>query len=253
MEYSITYFVILIVVGLIAGVINTLAGGGSNLTLPALMMTGMPADVANATNRVGVLLQCLVASAGFKKYDKLASDDLLPVLIPCLLGGIVGAFFATVLPVSLLKPTLLITMLAVAAIILFRPSVVAPPEGTPTYKVKERPQAWLWLFISGIYGGFVQAGVGFILITALAGTLRYDIVRSNALKMVCTLVFTAVSMGIFLSQGLVLWLPGLVLAIGTMAGAWMAVKISLNVSQSTIKWFLFIMTLVACIAALLSE
>lgn len=249
-DYSIEYFLILIVTGLIAGVINTLAGGGSNLTLPALMLTGMPADVANATNRVGVFLQCVVGIRGYKKYDKIETDDMLPVLIPTLAGGIVGAILAAVLPASLLKPLLLGTMIGVALLILVAPSVVAPPEGTPTYKIKERPLAWAALFVAGIYGGFVQAGVGFLLIAALAGTLRYDLVRTNALKLICTAGFTALALIVFIIDDLILWVPGLVLAIGTMAGAAMAVKISLKVSQQVMKWFLFLMTLAASAAAM---
>lgn len=249
-DYSIEYFVILVVTGLIAGVINTLAGGGSNLTLPALMLTGMPADVANATNRVGVFLQCAVGIGGYKKYDKIQTDDMLPVLIPTLLGGGVGAVLASVLPSSLLKPLLLGTMITVALVILVVPSVVAPPEGTPTYKIKERPLAWAALFVAGIYGGFVQAGVGFLLITALAGTLRYDLVRTNALKLICTAGFTGLALIIFIIDDLILWVPGLVLAVGTMAGAAMAVKISLKISQRVMKWFLFLMTLAASAAAM---
>jgi uncharacterized membrane protein YfcA len=252
LDYSIAYFILLIVVGFIAGIINTLAGGGSNLTLPALMVTGMPADIANATNRLAVLMQSIVGSIGFKKHGQIDSNDLGPVLIPCLIGGVFGAYLASVLPVFLLKPTLLISMVAVAAIILIRPAIIAPPPGTPTNKVKDTPKAWIGLFIAGIYGGFVQAGVGFILITALAGTLRYDLVRSNALKMVCTLAFTLVAMAFFIAQDLVLWIPGLILAIGSMVGAWIAVKVSIKVEQNTIKWFLFLMTLVACGAALLT-
>ena len=250
MDYSIAYFSILVVTGFIAGIINTLAGGGSNLTLPALMLTGMPADVANATNRVGVFLQCAVGIGGYKKYDKLESEDMLPILLPTLLGGVVGALLASVLPSELLKPLLLGTMIGVALLILVFPSVVAPPEGTPRYKVNDRPWAWVALFVTGIYGGFVQAGVGFLLITALAGTLRYDLVRANVLKLVCTAVFTGVALIIFVIDDLVLWLPGLVLALGTMLGAAAAVKVSLNVSQKAMKWFLFMMTLVASAAAM---
>lgn len=252
MDYSLLYLSLLIIVGFIAGIINTIAGGGSNLTLPTLMMTGMPADVANATNRVAVFLQCLVGASTYKKHNKLDSSDLLPVLIPCTVGGLVGAGLAVYLPVTLLKPLLLGTMLGMTLLILIRPGVVAPPEGTVPYKMNRRPQAWLGLFIAGLYGGFVQAGVGFILIAALAGSLRYDLVRTNALKLVCVLVFTGIALLAFIWKDLILWLPGLVLAVGNMVGAVVAVKISLNVSQNTMKWFLFVMTLVACIAAMFS-
>jgi len=250
MDYSIGYFVILIFTGFIAGIINTLAGGGSNLTLPALMLTGMPADVANATNRVGVLLQCAVGVKGFHRHGKLDSQDMLLVLIPSLLGGLIGSLAVVAIPVVVLKPLLLGTMITMALIILIFPSVVAPPEGTPTKKVKDSPLAWLGLFFAGIYGGFVQAGVGFILIVTLAGALRYDLVRTNALKVLCSLAFTFLALVIFIADDLVLWIPGLVLACGTMMGAQVAVKFALNVSQKVLRWFLFLMTLVACAAAM---
>ncbi len=89
-------------------------------------------------------------------------------------------------------------MLAMAFIILVKPSIVAPEPGTLSRKVMETPSSWWGLGLAGFYGGFVQAGVGFVLLAALAGTLRYDLVRANALKMLCTLVFTVVALGLFL-------------------------------------------------------
>ena len=104
------------------------------------------------------------------------------------------------------------------------------------------------LFAAGVYGGFVQAGVGFILLAALAGGLRYDLVRANALKMACALAFTVVSVAIFVVFDQISWIPGLVLAAGTMAGAHLAVKVAIKASQNSIKWFLFAMTLFAVAA-----
>lgn len=250
-EYSPLLLLLLVGTGFLAGIINTLAGGGSSLTIPALLILGLPADVANATNRVGVFLQCLVGSRAFKKAGRLDTADIGPVLVPTLCGGLVGAALATILPVSALKPLLLGSMVFMALIILVRPSVIAPPEGTPVKKVSESTKAWYLLFLSGVYGGFVQAGVGFILIAALAGGLRYDLVRSNALKMVCTLGFTFVALVVFILQDLVLWVPGLILALGTMGGAAVAVKLAINISQAALKWFLFLMTLATCSAAMI--
>ncbi|MEJ6591224.1 MAG: TSUP family transporter, partial [SAR86 cluster bacterium] len=107
---SITGILALLTAGVIGGFINTLAGGGSMLTLPALMLLGMPADIANATNRVGVLFQSLAGVKGFKDQDKLDSSAIGPVLIPTLLGALVGSLFAAYLPVGVLKPILLGTM-----------------------------------------------------------------------------------------------------------------------------------------------
>lgn len=246
------YYTVLLVTGLIAGVINTLAGGGSNLTVPALMMTGMPADVANATNRLGVGLQCVVGVRGFKRHDKLDMTDALPIVAMTLGGGLVGALAASYLPNTYLKPVLLGSMVTMALIILIRPSLVLPEDGEPVRLLSERPQAKWILLVAGIYGGFVQAGVGFMLIAAIAGSLRYDLIRTNALKMLCTIGFTFVALIVFIVRGQIEWVPGLVLACGTMLGAHYSVKLAIKVSQKALKWFLFVMTLFACGAAMLS-
>jgi len=141
-ELSLITVSLLVVTGFIAGVINTLAGGGSNLTIPALMVMGLPADVANATNRVGVFLQSVAGVRGFHRHGKLDSHDTVPVLIPNLLGGLLGAVLAAAIPVSFLKPLLLGTMIAMSLLILLRPAVVAPPLGTPPLSVRDRPGAW---------------------------------------------------------------------------------------------------------------
>lgn len=249
-ELSLPALCLLLATGYVAGVINTLAGGGSNLTLPALMLLGLPADVANATNRVGVLLQSVAGVHGFHRRGRLALHDVVPVLVPNLLGGLVGAIAAVVLPVMLLKPLLLGTMVGMTLLMLLRPATVAPPAGTSPLPLRGRPRAWVVLFLTGIYGGFVQAGVGFVLIAALAGTLRYDLVRSNALKMLCTGAFTLVALLVFVAEGLVSWLPGLALGASTMLGATHGVRLAVGASQRTLKWFLFLMTLCASIAAM---
>lgn len=248
-ELSITFIIILVTTGFLAGIINTMAGGGSNLTIPALMMMGIPADLANATNRVSVFLQSLTAAKGFKKHDKLDIPDLKKIIGVTLVGGLIGAICASYMPADYLKPVLLLAMISMAAVILFKPAVVAPPEGTAALNVGEGSSIPM-LLLAGFYGGFVQAGVGFILIAAIAGSLRYDLVRANALKVVCTLAFTGIALAVFILRDQILWLPGLTLAVGSMIGAHLAVKITINVSQKTLKWFLFVMTLVASAAAL---
>ena len=254
MEYDISLLSasLLIAAGFIAGFINTIAGGGSMLTLPALMILGMPADVANGTNRIGVLLQALAGARGFHKKGKLEPSSIAPTLIPTLSGALLGALLASYLPVLWLKPALLSTMLTMAIIMLINPSIVAPPAGTPTYKLSQRPWAWLGLFIAGTYGGFVQAGVGFILIAALAGGLRYDLVRTNALKMAITAALTVVALSIYILRGQVLWIPGLTLAIGMVAGAMLSVQFAINVPQFVLKWVMFAMVLLVCLVAYFS-
>ncbi|MEC8080215.1 MAG: sulfite exporter TauE/SafE family protein [Pseudomonadota bacterium] len=252
MELTATYIALLIGTGFLAGIINTLAGGGSNLTLPALMVMGMPADIANATNRVAVFMQGVVGVKGFHKAGKVKRSDIIPVLAPTLLGGLIGGIMASYSPEAYLKPLLLIAMISMTLIMLIKPSVVIVPEGTQPYTVSEKPSAWYALFLAGVYGGFVQAGVGFVLIAALAGTLRYDLVTTNALKMVCTLSFTLLALVVFIWNDQVWWQQGLILAIGTMIGSMVAVRFAINANPAHLKWFLFIMTLAGSAAAIFS-
>ena len=254
MEFELTLVSVslLVTAGFFAGFINTIAGGGSMLTLPAFMILGLPADTANATNRVGILLQSIAGMRGFHKAGKLAPSTIVPTLMPTLVGALLGSLLASYLPVTWLKPTLLATMLAMAAIMLVQPSVVAPPAGTVAHTLRERPLAAFGLFIAGFYGGFIQAGVGFLLIAAVAGGLRYDLVRANALKVAITAALTVIALVVFIARDQVMWIPGLVMAVGTVVGATVSVRFAIKVPQAVLKWVLFGMVLLTCGAAYFS-
>ncbi len=243
--------VMLLTVGMLSGFINTLAGGGSMLTLPALMMMGIPADLANGTNRLAVLAQSITGAKGFDQAGRLDRSALTGVLVPTIVGAAVGALCASVLPNVWLKPILLIVMVMVACSLLL-------PKTTPRKSDFASPAsqtlglaAWLSLFGAGLYGGFIQAGVGFILVAVLSGVLQYDLVRSNALKLVCTGLFSGVALLIFAAQGQVLWLTGGVLALGSTLGAWVSVRVTIRLSETVLRRILVIMVSVSCFAALL--
>lgn len=244
------YIVLLIVSGIVAGFVNTVAGGGSIFTLPALMLLGMPADIANGTNRIGVFLQSLAGVRGFRQHGKLDQKAIMPILLPTVAGSLIGSWVASVIPVEVLKPVLLGTMIAMTLLIVLKPGTL-PAVDEQILTLKEKPIANLWLFLAGLYGGFVQAGVGFILLTALAGVLRYDLVRANALKMLCTLVFGGVALLVFIVQGQVLWVPGLILGASTIIGVQLSVRFAISAKQQTLKWILLGMALLVCVAALI--
>lgn len=231
------------------GVINVLAGGGSNIILPVLMMFGVPPDIANGSNRVGIFLQAVTGASNFYQKKRLPTDDLKGILHPILLGGLVGVSGASFIPVQYLKPLLLGTMLALTTIMLFVPSIIA--ENEIPKRVSESKSAFWWLFGAAMYGGFVQAGVGFILIMALSGCLRYDLVATNALKLLCTIFFTAVALGVFIWRQQIDWTIGLILAAGNSLGAYYGVRLAINIAPKNLKKILFAMTLFAVTGAFL--
>jgi hypothetical protein len=250
MTFDLLHLALLMIAGIAAGFVNTVAGGGSVFTVPALMLLGMPADIANGTNRIGVLMQSVAGVRGFRQRGMLDQSALLPIAAPTVAGSLIGSLVASYLPPDILKPVLLGTMLAMTLLVVLKPSTF-PATGEQPFSITEKPAAMGWLFAAGLYGGFVQAGVGFILLAALAGILRYDLVRANALKMACTLVFGAIALAVFALRGQVLWIPGLIVGVATIIGVQLSVRFAISAQQKTLKWIFLGMAMTVCVAALL--
>ncbi len=239
--------------GVLAGFLNTVAGGGSLLTLPALMLLGMPANVANGTNRLAVVTQSLSGSVAFYRQGKLNARSIIPVAAPTVVGALAGAGAAAIAPPEILKPFLLGTMIAVAFLMLVRRKAFTPGEDEEPRAVTKHVPSMLGLFAAGLYGGFVQAGVGFVLLAVLGGLLRYDVVRANALKLVCTLLFGIPALAIFAFAGQVEWIPAAVLAVGTIAGSQLGVRFAVKAPPRVISAIVFVAVVASCVALLLER
>ncbi|MDO1510624.1 MULTISPECIES: sulfite exporter TauE/SafE family protein [unclassified Neisseria] len=251
MNLTLWHYLAIATLGILASIINILAGGGSNLILPLLMAFGVPPDIANASNRVGIFFQSLTGIRGFRNAGALPTHDLHGILLPMVAGGLVGSVLASVLPNQILKPALLVCILGVATLTFLKPQLLLPPQNVQERKVSDTRGAAVLLFAVGIYGGFVQASTAFILLPVLAGVLHYNLLRANALKLVCTLAFTIVALAVFIVQGQIWWDVGLVLAAGNILGSMIGVKIALKLSPNTLRTILFVMTVVAVAAAFL--
>jgi uncharacterized membrane protein YfcA len=250
---TLALYATLVAAGIAAGFINTMAGGGSLLTLPALMLLGLPANVANGTNRVAVVAQSVWGGLAFHKAGKLHTGAVLPIVAPAVLGAIGGATVAAIAPPEVLEPVLLGTMIAMALVMLLKPKLVtASGEEEPRSAWGHWP-SWLGLFGAGLYGGFVQAGVGFVLLAVLGGLMRYDAVRANALKLVCTLLFGVPALAIFVLADQVEWIPGALLALGTVIGSQLGVRFAIKASPRVLHWIIVVTVIATCVAALLKD
>lgn len=247
-ELSYQGLAILAAAGVLATVINVIAGGGGMIVLPALMALGLPADVANGTYRLAVVTQSVAGTAALHGEGKLDTGAIVPTLIPTVFGAIAGALLATWIPRELLKPILLVTMIVMAALIAFRKQTLIATGERPI-SPSQAPRAYVGLFFAGVYGGFIQAGVGFLLLGVLVGTLRHNLIAANALKLVITLVFGTVALGIFAWAGLVSWMPAVVLAAASILGARLGVRLMLKTPASWLRWFVFVCVVATCIAA----
>lgn len=213
--------------GFLAGFINTLAGSGSLITLPLLIFAGLPAPIANGTNRVAILFQNVVGVSGFHKQKILDVRGAMILGIPAFFGSIVGAQIAVNLDEALMRKAIGMVMIIMLVVILFRPKRWLQGDLQTMANV---PNIWklILFFLIGIYGGFIQAGVGIFLLAGLVLGIGYDLVRANAVKVGIVLVFTVAALSVFVLNGQVEWFVGLVLAIGNMLGAWIATRFAVE-------------------------
>lgn len=229
-------YLLLATVGLVAGALNVVAGGGSFLTLPLLIFLGLPATAANGTNRVAILFQSVGAVWGFHRSGVLDWRALGWAAGPATVGSVFGTWAALTVGDEAFKKALAILMVAVALWTLWDPlaertevaaagRAPAPPSGAAL---------GIGFFFVGLYGGFVSAGVGFLSLaaTTLAGL---DLVRGNAVKVLSVLLFTVVSLALFAWAGQVHWAEGLALAVGMLAGGLIGVRLTLRKGHAWIK------------------
>lgn len=238
-------YVALFVIGFIAAVINVIAAGGSFLTLPLLLFLGLPAGVANGTNRVGVLSQNISAVAGFHRHRVLPVDWALKVSVPAVVGASIGVWAALNVPDLAFRRILSIVMLVVTLGTLLHKSLKGRPRAEP-----QRPWHWTMLvgfFLTGLYGGFLQAGVGFLLlaVTSLAGL---DLVRGNAVKVFTVMLLTTLSLVVFAGTGHVHWPAGIALGLGNLLGGMIGVRVAVVKGHT---WLEHVVTVTVIVFAIL--
>lgn len=237
--------VLLLVTGAAAGWLNTVAGGGSLLTVPALMWYGLPADVANGTSRIAILAQGVTAVSGFRREKKLDLRLLSSVAAPNILGAMLGAYAATIIPNDVFKPVLVVALIAMAFSMFLKPETFEPPQGSTPRHPREHRFGMLALFLAGLYGGFLQAGVGFVLLAVFASVLHIDLVRGNALKVALIFLYSLVVVAIFATRSKVDYTSGAILAVGHVVGAHAGVRFSVKSGQGAIKKVVFVMVIVS--------
>jgi uncharacterized protein len=221
--------VLLVVAGFVSAALNMVSGGGSFLTLPLLIFLGLPAGEANATNRVGVVAQNLTGMVAFHAHRVLDWSFARRTFLPCAVGAVLGSYAALHVGDRDLRRVLSVVMLVMTLFALVDPRRFAP----------ERPAARTALSIlgflgAGFYGGFIQAGVGFIVL-ALTSLLGLDLVRGNAVKVVLILVQTGLSLAVFAWAGKVAWKPGLAMAFGCVLGSLVGVHLTVLKGHAWVK------------------
>lgn len=250
------YLILAVVgVGFVAGILNTVAAGGSLLALPMLIIPlGIPSVNANAINRIAILLQNIIGVGRFRKKGVLDLKVDYKIGIPALIGSFIGAIIASIISAPVLDAAIGIIMLFMFLLIVFDSNKWVKDR-------KDQPPLKKWLqylmfFLIGIYGGFIQAGVGFFLLSGLVLGCGFELVKANGIKVLIILMYTPIALGIFIYQGLLTWeytVYGLFLAAGNMAGAYVGVNIAVKLGAKFLRYILLAAILIAALKLLIPQ
>jgi uncharacterized membrane protein YfcA len=219
--------IVLICVGFIAGSINTLAGGGSLLTLPILIFLGLPPNIANGTNRIAILFQNIFTTAGFKSKGIITFPFSIYLGVSALVGSLIGAQIAVDIKGETFNKILAVIMVVVVVYMILQ----SKRKQENTIEKIVGKHLWLSIFLFffvGIYGGFIQAGVGFIMLLILSSVNNLTLVKSNAIKVAVVLIYTVSAVMVFAYNDKINWRIGLTLAIGNALGGWLASRWSVK-------------------------
>lgn len=216
------------------------------LVVPFLIFLGLPANVANATNRVAILLQNIVSTATFKQKKILDFKTDYKLLIPTTLGSILGAFTAVDIQEEILQKVIGGLLIVMFFMILFDPNTWVKAN-VDKAKAKNPFVRFLIFFAIGFYGGFIQIGVGFFMLAGLVLGCGFDLLKANALKVFLILFYTIIALVIFIWYDLIDWRTGLILSCGNMLGAWIGTRLSVKWGAKYIRYILLLALIVVAL------
>jgi uncharacterized membrane protein YfcA len=218
---SLTEIIIIVLAGIFVGFINTLSGGGSVISLSLLLVFGLPADVANGTNRISIFFQTLSSVGSFTRQKMFTNLRPVWLAIPATLGAILGAWLAVDISTRVIEIAMAVAMVIMVFFLFFKPGKWL--KETPGL-LSQRLKWWQYVlfFLVGFYGGFIQVGVGYFLLMALVLGVGYDLVKANAVKNLIVFFYAIFALLVFLIDGKVDYLYGIFLSAGSICGALIA-------------------------------
>jgi uncharacterized protein len=208
----------------VAGVVNAVAGGGTLLTFPTLLATGVPAVAANATNTVALFPGQLASSWAYRGHIGEERKRALTLAIPSLIGGLAGAVLLLALPEKAFEEI-------VPWLILFA-CVLLALQGPIKKAVSRSPHAthpaaiWISQLFISIYGGYFGAGIGILMLAAMAIMIPSSMQHANALKVLFSLLINAIAAGIFVAMGAARLPEATLMAVASIGGGFMGAKLA---------------------------
>lgn len=235
----------LIVSGIVVGIINTLAGGGSIITMTVFMVLGLPIGVANGTNRIAVFLQNFTASVTFIRKRMLDVKHGLLLSIPVIIGNIAGSMVASNIDEDIFRICFGVVLFVILLYMIFDNHKRF--HGGERLEIRKRH--YLWFLLIGFYGGYIYIGLGYLILAIALWSMKLDIVTANVIKGFVIFIATPFSLLVFMLHGQVEYGYGILHGVGNMIGAYLASHYFVSWGGRFIKIFTTIIVLI-CFADL---
>lgn len=231
---TINEIILLIASGVIVGIINTLGGGGSVITMSLFMAMGMPIGIANGTNRIAVLLQNLSATVSFLRKGMLHIRSGLLLSIPAIVGNVIGAMVAMQVSETIFKICLSAVLLIILIYLILGKD---KQEISGGHGLAIKWWHYIWFFIIGFYGGYIYIGLGFLIIAITVWTMNLDIITANVIKGFVIFLSTPFALAVFMYNGQVDYMVGLLHGVGNILGAVLASHWAVSWGVKFVRWF----------------
>ena len=238
---SILIYVALCVSAFLAGAINSIAGGGTLLTFPALLAVVSPV-VANATSTIALVPGSLAGAWGYRQDVQHPPRLLWWLFAPSLVGGLIGTVLVTRTDEHYFEMAVPWLILLASALFSLQPLVAKMTKNQAVTSAADHTQRQLILlscsqFLVGIYGGYFGAGVGILMLSALAFMGLRNVHEMNALKTILAVLMNGVAAVWFTMEGKVNWSYALPMAVSSIAGGYLGARLSLRFSSASVRKF----------------
>ncbi|MFT6398854.1 MAG: putative membrane protein YfcA [Bradymonadia bacterium] len=241
-----TLAVAFLLIGFLAGAINAAAGGGSLLTIALLVESGLSAPVANATNRVAVLIQTFGSGSRFLNDGVLPKTEVFQLTPVSLVGAGIGATIAARVPDEPFRIALAV-LFGIIGTVLFAQALRPSAKAASASRSLKPWQLQVCVFAIGVYAGFIQAGVGLLMLLVLHLAHGMDLARANAVKIALVGAWTVLAIAIFWHHGLIRWAPGIWLGVGGIFGGWMGAGVVQRVNPRGMRFAIAVAVWIAAI------
>jgi uncharacterized membrane protein YfcA len=207
------------------------------------MLMGLPAPIANGTNRIAIAIQTLTATSSFRQQKVLDWRKGIFLAIPATVGSVIGAWIAVDINEEILERAMAVIMLIMLVFMIYNPKKLLYGRQELMDRKVTVSQIVIFFFI-GLYGGFIHMGVGYFLLAALVLSGGYDLVKANAVKVFIVLIYVVISFLVFVWNDQVIWKYGLIMTCGSVVGAYIASRLAVQKGVVFVKWVIIVVILI---------